>query len=187
MAFIGSSKNKPATEPEARAPARATGPAARSGAGGVDSLIANGMTINGDCETSGVLRVEGHVRGSVRASRLRITETGRVEGDVAGEARGGADETVVIDGQVEGAVRATRVEVGSGGAVGAGLTVKEAVVRGRVKGPVVAETRLILEETAMVEGDVTASRLAVKEGGQVSGVIRIGEKASRSEQVAKGA
>ena len=186
MAFIGSSKSKPATEPEARAPARATGPGPRSGSGGVDSLIANGMTINGDCETSGVLRVEGHVRGSVRASRLRITETGRVDGDVAGEARG-ADETVVIDGQVKGAVRATRVEVGSGGAVGAGLTVKEAVVRGRVTGPVVAETRLILEETAMVEGDVTASRLAVKEGGQVSGVIRIGDKATKSGPSAQSA
>lgn len=169
MAFIRSSKEKGTTEVEARGPGRPVVAAA-----GVDSLVSEGMKIDGDCETSGLLRVEGHIRGSVRANRLRVTRTGRVDGDVAGENREGAEEAVVIEGRVQGSVEAPRVEVGQGGTVGGGLRVKEAIVRGRVTGPVVAETRLILEETAVVEGDVTAARLAVKEGGQVSGVIRIG-------------
>lgn len=173
MAFIRSGKDKEGGEAEARPAARAGGPS-----GGVDSLISEGTKIDGDCETSGVLRVEGHVTGSVRANRLRITRTGRVDGNVAGEGRGGADDAVVIEGRVQGSVEAPRVEVSDGGAVGGGIRVKEAVVRGRVSGPVVAETRLILEETAVVEGDVTAARLAVKEGGQVSGVIRIGAQAA---------
>ena len=142
------------------------------------SVIANGMKLSGDCETSGSLRVEGHVTGSVRANRLHIGRTGRVDGDVSGPERGAADDAVVIEGNVQGQVRAPRVEVAAGGAVGAGLQVTEAVVRGRVMGEVVAEKRLLLEETAVVDGDVTANRLALKEGGQVFGTIRIGERAS---------
>ena len=162
---LGRSSKKDEPAPQAVAPSPK----------GVDSLIAHGMSIDGDCETSGALRIEGRVAGSVRAHQLRVTRTGHVGGDVTGDNGGSSSDAVVIEGKVEGAVRAPRVEVGPDGRVGAGLRVKEAIVRGHVTGPVVAEKRLVLEETGVVEGDVTAAALAVTEGGQVSGVIRIGD------------
>jgi cytoskeletal protein CcmA (bactofilin family) len=166
VALIRSSRSEPEPERPRAAPAPS----------GDTSIIANGMKLDGDCETSGTLRVEGHVTGSVRANRLHIGRTGRVDGDVSGPKGGSPQDAVVIEGQVQGEVRAPRVEIESGGSVGAGLQVTEAVVRGRIAGEVVADKRLLLEETAVVEGDVTAHRLALKEGGQVFGTIRIGER-----------
>ncbi len=142
---------------------------------GAASLIAHGMVLDGDCETEGELRIDGHVKGDVRAGRLTIGPDGRVDGDVAGSAAG-SDRAVSVEGRVGGAVRAHRVEVGPDGSVGSGLTAHEAVVRGRVKGAIETELRLLLEETAVVEGDVTAQRLGLKEGGQVFGPIRIGKR-----------
>jgi cytoskeletal protein CcmA (bactofilin family) len=139
-----------------------------------DSLIAAGMILVGDCRTEGTLRVNGHVKGNVHAGRLAIGPEGRVDGDVTGEGDGAGRHAVLIDGQVGGAVRAPRVEVGRDGSVGAGVRAKEAVIRGRVTGPIVTEERCLLEETAVVTGDVTALRLGLKEGGQVNGTIRIG-------------
>lgn len=146
---------------------------------GADSLIAAGMTLEGDCRTDGVLRVDGHVTGNVRASRVTVGPTGRVDGDLTGPDADG-ENAVLIEGRVGGEVRAPRVEVGRGGAVGGGMKVKEAVVRGRVAGGILTERRLLLEETAVVEGDVTAPRLGLKEGGQVFGTIRIGEPPAAS-------
>ncbi len=42
-----------------------------------------------------------------------------------------------------------------------------------------ARNRLVLEDTADVEGDVRARRLALKEGGQVNGTIWMGERAMK--------
>lgn len=146
---------------------------------GADSLIAAGMTLEGDCRTDGVLRVDGHVTGNVRASRVTVGPNGRVDGDLTGPDADG-ENAVLIEGRVGGEVRAPRVEIGRGGAVGGGMKVKEAVVRGRVAGAILTERRLLLEETAVVEGDVTAPRLGLKEGGQVFGTIRIGEPPAES-------
>jgi cytoskeletal protein CcmA (bactofilin family) len=175
MALLRSKSKSP--EPER--PAVAAQPAARSAAGGIDSLIGEGMVLNGNCRTEGALRIEGHVKGDIHARRLFISPSGRVDGDVTG-AGSGDDQTVVIEGTVGGTVNAPRVEIGASGSVGGGLNVKEAVVRGRVAGGVLDAQRLVLEDTAIVNGDVTARRLALKEGGQVSGTIRIGELARKS-------
>ncbi|MFW5947209.1 MAG: bactofilin family protein [Gemmatimonadota bacterium] len=163
MAF-GTSKDQP-VKPEPSVPA------GRS----VDSIIGRGMVLDGDCETDGNLRVDGHVKGNVRARNLTVGSDGRIDGDVSGPDTSDSDRAVIIEGRVGGAVRAHRVEIGPKGSVGSGLEVHEAVVRGRVKGPVKTEHRLLLEETATVEGDVTAKRLGLKEGGQVFGTIRIGQ------------
>lgn len=171
MGLISSMK-RPDQEPQAAAAPR------REAREGVDSLIGAGMVLDGDCETSGTLRVDGHVTGNVRARRLTVGTSGRVDGDVAGPDGGAAEGGVLIDGRVDGTITAPHVEVGQRGSVGGGMRVREAVVRGRVAGAVVTEHRLLLEATAVVEGDVTAKRLGLAEGGQVFGTIRIGDRAS---------
>lgn len=163
---FGTSKKRSEEGPESPRP---------SAAPSEGSVIARGTVLDGDCEADGSLQVDGHVTGNVQAARLTIGPGGQVDGDVSGPAGDAVDRAVIIEGRVGGAVRARRVEVGPDGSVGSGLTAHEAVVRGHVRGPIETEHRLLLEETATVEGDVTARRLGLKEGGQVFGTIRIGQ------------
>ncbi len=71
----------------------------------IDSLIGSGTTIEGNISFSGGLRIDGHVKGHVKASAnkpgtLVVSEMAKVEGeiDVA---------HVVINGTVAGPVRAS--------------------------------------------------------------------------------
>jgi cytoskeletal protein CcmA (bactofilin family) len=71
----------------------------------IDSLIGAGTLIEGDISFTGGLRIDGHVKGNVRATgnksgTLVISELAKVEGeiDVA---------HVVVNGTVAGPVRAT--------------------------------------------------------------------------------
>ena len=71
----------------------------------IDSLIGSGTTIEGNITFSGGLRIDGHVKGNVKASAnkpgtLVVSEMAKVEGeiDVA---------HVVINGTVAGPVRAS--------------------------------------------------------------------------------
>jgi cytoskeletal protein CcmA (bactofilin family) len=70
------------------------------------SIIASDMTVIGDLETEGVVRIEGRVRGTVRVgSQVLVAQGAVIEGDLhAHEA--------VIAGQVRGAIHASeRVEL----------------------------------------------------------------------------
>ena len=71
----------------------------------IDSLIGSGTTIEGNISFSGGLRIDGHVKGNVKATAnkpgtLVVSEMAKVEGeiDVA---------HVVINGTVAGPVRAS--------------------------------------------------------------------------------
>jgi len=71
----------------------------------IDSLIGSGSTIEGNISFTGGLRIDGHVKGNVKATgtkpgTLVLSELAKVEGeiDVA---------HVVINGTVAGPVRAT--------------------------------------------------------------------------------
>lgn len=152
----------------------------------VGSVISADMVLEGDCETPSSLRVDGHVKGSVRAAGLTVGPGGRVDGDVTGPDTGGSDRVVVIEGHVGGVVRAHRVEVGPDGSVGSGMTVDEGVVRGHVRGPIETANRLVLEETARVEGDIIARRLGLKEGGRVFGTVSIGPAPGAARSGASG-
>lgn len=146
-----------------------------------DSVIGAGMTIDGSCSTNGALRVDGRVTGDVRARSLVVGEGGVIEGDATGSDGSMAGEGAQIEGRIEGAVHASRAEVGEKGHVGNGLRVEEATVRGRIHGEVMARKRLMIEASAVIEGDVSAAKLGVREGGRVSGLVRIGRVEDRSE------
>ena len=65
------------------------------------SIIAAGMKITGDVDTSGVLKVDGEINGSITGARqVLLGRGGAVRGNVA------AGE-VVIGGHVEGSVSAS--------------------------------------------------------------------------------
>ncbi len=70
------------------------------------SLIGPGMTVVGNCETDGALRIEGKIQGNVRAGKsVVVGKDGVVEGDIH-------TQDAIISGVVRGTVRAeSRLEI----------------------------------------------------------------------------
>jgi cytoskeletal protein CcmA (bactofilin family) len=99
------------------------------------SIVAKDMTIVGDLETEGLIRIEGRVRGTVRAgSQVLIGQGAQVEGDLH-------TKEAVVGGEVIGSIHATeRVELQPTAAVtGNIITPRIAVMEG---GKVTGEVRI---------------------------------------------
>jgi len=95
------------------------------------TIIAPSTRVVGEIHSTGVVKVEGLVNGTVKAERqVLIAKEGTIEGDVSsGE--------VVVGGRVEGGVHATdRVEVQAGAVVHGDVTTHRLVVQegGEVNG-----------------------------------------------------
>jgi cytoskeletal protein CcmA (bactofilin family) len=87
--------------------------------------------------------------------------------------------TLRIDGTVEGSVKAGKaVVIGKDSLVIGDITTQDAVIGGRVQGRIIAESRLELQSTCVVEGEVYALRIKLDEGGQVFGTLQMGEAAT---------
>ena len=97
------------------------------------SIVASDMTVIGDLETEGVVRIEGRIRGTVRAAAQVLVAAGAViEGDLH-------TQEAVVAGQGSGAIHARdRVELqGTAVVTGDIVTPRIAIVEGaRVSGEV---------------------------------------------------
>lgn len=101
------------------------------------SIIGPGMRIVGDLVTDGTVRIEGEIRGTIRASKaVVIGREGLVEGDIF---------------------------------------TQDAVVGGRVRGTIVAESRLELQATSDIEGIIhaRAQHLHLEEGARFNGQVQM--------------
>lgn len=100
---------------------------------GALSIIAAGMTVSGDIDSNGVVKIEGRVEGTVRAARqVLVGRQGSVKGDI--ETR-----EAIIGGRVDGGVKAfERVEVQGTAYVAGDVHTKSIVVLegGRLNGTV---------------------------------------------------
>jgi cytoskeletal protein CcmA (bactofilin family) len=87
------------------------------------SIVGAGMTVRGDLETEGVVKVEGVVDGHVRArTQVLVAKEGMVHGDIE-------TTEAIVGGAVNGAIHATdRVEVQSGASVNGDITTRHIVV-----------------------------------------------------------
>lgn len=87
------------------------------------SIVGAGMTIRGDLETDGVVKVEGTVEGQVKAkSQVLVAKGGLVHGDIE-------TTEAVVGGKVNGAIRAKeRVEVQAGAFVEGDVTTRRIAV-----------------------------------------------------------
>jgi cytoskeletal protein CcmA (bactofilin family) len=86
------------------------------------------------------------------------------------------DGTLRIEGTVEGTVRAGKaVVIGKDGMVKGDVVTQDAIIGGRVTGAVVAESRLELQATCVMEGEIRARRIKLDEGGRINGTIHTGE------------
>jgi cytoskeletal protein CcmA (bactofilin family) len=96
-----------------------------------------------------------------RSTRVR----GRVTGAVDLEVQGFVDGEIAVGGDVT---------VDAGGLVGASVHGRRLVVRGAVKGDLVAEEAIALEDGARVVGDVRAPRVTIAPGALVRGFVDTG-------------
>lgn len=108
----------------------------------VISIIGPGMTVVGDCETDGTLRIEGRVEGTIRAGKAVVVgKDGEVEGRIF-------TQDAVLGGRVVGAVHAaSRLEVQATARVDAEVWAR----------------RMQLEEGAELNGSLTMGEKAVVE------------------------
>lgn len=84
--------------------------------------------------------------------------------------------TIRVEGTLEGSIRAGRtVVVGPGGLVTGDVHARDATVAGTVRGTLVVEGRLEVQETSRVEGEVYARTMRVGEGAMVNASVRMGE------------
>jgi cytoskeletal protein CcmA (bactofilin family) len=99
----------------------------------VISIIGAGMTLEGDSETDGSLRVEGTIRGNVRAGKsVVIGKDGFVDGSIY-------TQDAVVAGRVSGGIHAvSRLEL-----------LSSSEVSGEIEAP-----RMQVEEGAKVQGQV---------------------------------
>ena len=101
------------------------------------SIIGAGMEIQGDIVTDGTVRVEGKIKGTIRAGKAVVL---------------GKEAEVVGD-----------------------IFTQDAVIGGRVTGTLVAESRLELQSTCVVDGSVRArsEHLQLEEGARFNGQIEM--------------
>jgi len=100
----------------------------------VISIIGPGMKVVGDCETDGTIRIEGSVKGSLKAGKAVVVgKEGVVDGDIV-------TQDAVVSGRVTGTLTAeSRLELQASC---------------RVEGEIRAR-RMQLEEGAVLNGTVT--------------------------------
>jgi cytoskeletal protein CcmA (bactofilin family) len=114
-----------------------TAPESKNGAAqgdGAMSIIAAGMTVTGDIDSAGVVKIEGRVEGAVRSARqVLVGRQGEVKGDI--ETR-----EAVIGGRVEGTITASeRTEIQGTASINGDIQTKSILVQegGRINGRVV--------------------------------------------------
>lgn len=109
----------------------------------------------------------------------------RIKGDLMTEG------TVRVEGTIEGTVRAGKaVVVGKEGEIIGDVVTQDAVIGGRVRGTVSAESRLELQATAQIEGQISAraQHLVLEEGCRFNGQVQmLGDEVKRALPASTGA
>ena len=83
----------------------------RKGRESLEIIIGPASSITGSLSTSGVVRIDGKVEGTITADWLILGETGYLKGDAL-------TRVTMVAGRVEGRIRSNeRVEIGSHGTV----------------------------------------------------------------------
>jgi cytoskeletal protein CcmA (bactofilin family) len=86
-----------------------------------------------------------------------------------------ADEPLTISGRVDGTICITghALTIDDAGHVHADVRADAAMVSGHVIGSVVATARIVLRESAVIEGNLSAPLLSVADGAQLCGKFDI--------------
>lgn len=94
------------------------------------------------------------------------------------------DGTVRVEGRVNGTIRAGKaVVLGKEAEVIGDIHTQDAVIGGRIRGTLVAESRLELQSTCIVEGEVRAraEHLQLDQGARFNGQIQMIDEGDRAQ------
>lgn len=82
-------------------------------------------------------------------------------------------EDMALDGHVEGTinVRDHSLTIGPDADIRADIVGKIVIIRGKVKGQIVANEKVHLHETAFVEGDVSSPMIVIADGARLEGRV----------------
>ena len=87
-----------------------------------------------------------------------------------------ADGAIRVEGTVQGNIRAGKaVVVGKEGFVDGDIFTQDAVIAGRVKGVLRAESRLEVQASSHIEGEIIACRMQLEEGAMLNGTVQMGK------------
>ena len=109
-------------------------------------------------------------------SMAQIGPSIHIKGEVS------AQEPLTIAGHVDGTVQVNghSLTVSQEGRVNATINADTIVVGGRVHGKLHASSRIVVHQTATIEGDLTAPAISLAEGASVQGRV---EMAARTAKV----
>lgn len=87
-------------------------------------------------------------------------------------------QSIRIDGSFKGTLKASdTLIVGATGEMNeVSVTVKNAIIGGKISGNVVASNKVTLESTSRLDGDLTAKLLVIEEGALFSGNCKSGDQ-----------
>jgi len=132
MAIIGRKSSRNQRKDQGEMAKETNGP--QTPRDGVISIIGPGMRVDGDCTADGTLRVEGYIKGTVRAGKaVVVSKDGVVEGDIltqdaiiGGKVTGtvSAESRLELQAtcQIQGEIRARRIKLDEGGQVNGNVT-----------------------------------------------------------------
>ncbi len=84
-------------------------------------------------------------------------------------------EDVIVEGRFQGKISlpANSLTVGRGAKVEAEIQVRSLVLHGELAGTVAASERVMISETARMNGDIQTARISISNGAQFKGGIKI--------------
>jgi cytoskeletal protein CcmA (bactofilin family) len=114
-------------------------------------------------------------RGRPEKQRRKIAWVGK---SVAFKGELLSAEDMTLDGRVEGTiqVRDHSLTIGPDADIRADIVGKIVIIRGQVKGQILASEKIHLHETASVEGNVSSPTIVIADGAQVEGQLETLER-----------
>ena len=132
------------------------------------SVIADGMTVNGDAKVQGDLELRGAMKGNIKADG-NVTITGKLLGDLSC-----AKDVILISAIVQGNITVSGViNLDKASTVIGDIEARSANIDGKMKGSLVAEESASFQKDALLIGDVTCGKISMSEGAQIVGALKV--------------
>lgn len=128
-----------------------------------ESILAEGLVIEGNIQSSGSVAIYGVVHGDVSCEKKLI-----VAGEVTGNLHAG--EIFINKARVTGEVNSEgNLKVGKGTVILGDVYGKTAVIAGAVKGEVDIHGPLIIDNTAVIRGNIKSASVQINNGAVMEG------------------
>lgn len=127
------------------------------------AVITEGMTINGNLQTTGSIEVRGTIIGDVSCSG-KLVVTGNITGNTQ------SAEFFADNARVQGEINAEgTVKVGSGSVIVGNISATSSVVAGAVKGDIDVHGPVVVDTSAVVMGNIKSRTVQINNGAVIEG------------------